>query len=193
MRLLLDVDGVLCDLVGQLCRLLPHRHVSDFTAYQFEHVLTLDELETVRRAMTASGFCRDLPWHDGALDFVQRLRLIGEVVAVTRPYDESPTWTYERARWLRPHVPDVVHTDRKTLIPGDVLIEDSLENAVQWSCCHAAGLAIIIDRPWNQEPPRSGYGATIPTHRNHGHGVLRVMTYEHALDAIKAKARGDRP
>lgn len=148
----MDVDGVVADLVGALCLELKkrgyRRHPKEFTHYHFEQCITPKENKIIRLAMEQPGFVRDMPWYPGAKRFLRRLRAIGEVVALTRPYEKGPTWAYERTRWLGRHVDAIVQTPRKDLVPGDVFIEDSHDNLLIWAQRNV-GYPILMARPWN--------------------------------------------
>lgn len=166
-RILIDVDGVLADLVGALCgELRKHGHPRtewDVTAYNFEDCLPLDEVALMREAMERPGFCASLPWYSGASVFATMLHDHGDVIAVTKPYPKGPTWAYERQHWLSDHISKVIHTGHKAYVSGDVLIEDCVANIVDWLKGNPQGRAILIDRPWNRRdllPGRTDRAAT---------------------------------
>jgi 5'(3')-deoxyribonucleotidase len=151
-RILLDVDGVIADLVGDLCSELRavgyRRQPEDVTTYEFQHALPRDELAVVRGAMVRPGFVASMSWYPGAREFVRELQRLGEVVAVTKPFATSPTWAYERAVWLGRNIEKVVQTAHKELVGGDFLIEDCVANAHTWRHAHPGGHAILLQRPW---------------------------------------------
>lgn len=178
MRILLDVDGVIADLVGDLCTYLRDRQPSHFTEYNFADVLNAEETKRVHSLMRAPGFCAGLPWYEGAQKFVAALQTMGEVIAVTKPFARGPTWAFERTNWLKPYVADVVHTDRKSLVAGDILIEDSTHNAEEWLYAHPSGLAILIDRPWNY---KLLFGATRLLRAHSYTECLSILRYDIAL------------
>jgi len=124
--------------------------------------------------MGTPGFCAGIPWYPGAQAFLNSLKMLGDVIAVTAPYKDGRTWQYERARWLAPYIKRQIHTAHKELIGGDVLIEDSLEIAERWQKAHPSGIAILTDRPWNQG--ESGR-------------AIRVTSYVDALEAVRAVSR----
>ncbi len=152
MRILLDVDGVIADLVGDLCRELRasgyKREPEDFTSYEFSSVLPRDEAAVAHGAMIRPGFVQTMSWYPGAKAFVKALQSVAKVVAVTKPFPAGPTWAYERAIWLKGHIDTVIQTEHKELIPGDILIEDYWLNAQKWQTAHPKGHAILIERPW---------------------------------------------
>ena len=175
-RILLDIDGVVADLVGTLCICLKAmgfvRQPEDFTKYVFDDVLSPQERLAARKAMGDGYFCQDISWYPDGKIFIEALRQLGEVVAVTKPFP-SPAWAYEREVWLKGHVEHVIHTGAKEMILGNVLIEDCVENAVRWLEHHPGKTAVLIERPWNR-------------YEAHAHGLVRVKTFTEALDAVHA-------
>lgn len=151
-RVLVDCDGVLADLVGALCVRLRmagfDRQPEHITEYYFQKALTPPELIIVDEAMRSEGFVKSMVWYPGAQEFVRKLHALGDVVAVTRPYEGSRTWPYERDLWLRGHCDKIVHTAHKEMIRGDYLIEDSTDNALKWAQHWPGGTAYLIARPW---------------------------------------------
>ncbi len=159
MRILIDVDGVLCDLNGALCSELRtcgwDTSVEDWTYptadLLLEHgVITQPQHAVMTRAMERRGFVLSAPIYPGAGAFVSALRDLGDLVAVTKPYADSETWPWERTTWLRPYTEKVIHTASKECVAGDVLIEDSVSNLHDWLEANPSGRGILIDRPWNR-------------------------------------------
>jgi len=175
-RILLDIDGVVADLVGDLCTCLREigfdRQPENVTKYAFDDVMSPQELSAARAVMGGRYFCQRISWYLGGEIFIAVLRQLGEVVAVTKPFP-SPTWAYEREVWLKGHVEHVIHTGAKEMILGNVLIEDCVENAVRWLEHHPGKTAVLIERPWNR-------------YEAHAHGLVRVKTFTEALDAVHA-------
>jgi 5'(3')-deoxyribonucleotidase len=175
MRVLLDVDGVLAALVEDLCQHLTdlgyHRVPEDIVRYEMRCVVTKPEADAIDTKMKEVGFCVGLPWYDGAMEFVEALREMSDVVVVTKPHKASPTWAHERELWLEPYIDRVVHTAHKEVVVGDVLIEDSFQNACKWLEHHPGKFAILIDRPWNRDA-----GLHVGVRRAYDYGdVLRLV------------------
>lgn len=154
MRIAIDVDGVLADLVGGLCKRIPGLTPEQITTFDFSKSLTSAQMEIVDKASHEYGFCASLDWYPGALQMVWRLQTFGDVYAVTAPW-HAATWESERRAWLE----GAIHKDKIISCPSkskptvcefaNVLIEDNLETARQWHTL-TGSLAILIDRPWNQ-------------------------------------------
>jgi 5'(3')-deoxyribonucleotidase len=177
-RVLIDVDGVIGDLVGALChelRLYGYRRTpEDIRTYDFAGSLTEQETNMVHGIMGRPGFCGEISWYPGAKEFVEELSSTLEVVAVTRPFESGPTWAHEREHWLKPHIRKVVSTAHKEVCVGDLLIEDSTENALRWLAYHPGKRCILIDRPWNRSPITMREGLDI----------VRVKSFDEAIRAV---------
>lgn len=187
MRILIDVDGVLADFVGGLCRELNamgyRRRPEDFRHWCLNRTLPPGELGDADGVAKTWRFCLNLEWYEGAIAFVKALQSAGEVTAVTAPYAGSTYWMHERADWLTPVISprDVVFTygERKRDIRGDVLIEDHPGNASAWLNANPEGFAILIDRPWNQESAQEF---------QHHERMVRARSYKEALFHVQLRA-----
>lgn len=184
MRVLLDVDGVLADFVGGLCRDLTARGFprtpDDIRHWELRDTLPANELRECHEIMATPGFCHGLPWYEGARDFVRTVRDEHELHILTAPFDGSETWMRERVAWLANDVPrDRVHFMSgkwKHLVAGDVLVEDHPLNAAAWLDANPRGIAALVDRPWNK--PASNQWAW------HSR-MYRVANFEDALRVVR--------
>lgn len=173
MRILCDVDGVLADFVAAVCRNLK----GDLDPEDFKEPSMLDAMdqEDKKRFELLSkrdGFCSTIRPYPGAKSF---LKMLEDVHIVTKPWN-SPTWSWERSRWLEEHFgidkSKIIFTGLKHMVHGDVLIEDNADNLNQWSEENPRGAGILLDRPWNRDHPLL-------------EGSIRVKTYDEALVVIK--------
>lgn len=162
-RILVDVDGVLADLVSGLCMEAAEFGYSmtpdHVTHYKFEDCLHVDKVRVFKKAMARTGFCAGLSWYPGAKAFAFALVKSGaEITAVTAPYPDASTWAHERTAWLKSAgITRVVHTWCKEIVKGDVLIEDNPDHLVAWGAENPEGYGLLIDRPWNRAAPPRGW------------------------------------
>jgi len=174
-RILLDVDGVLADFVtpaAKWARRNGHRNAYHDNCTKWD-VLESWGLQAFQpqfdQFCSRKGFCKSLPVYPGAVEFVEQLRRLGEVIVVTSPLSCSPYWCHERTIWLAEHFgfrsKDVIFAKRKELVCGDVLIDDGPHNLETF-----ANFRLLLDRPWNREstPPRT----------------LRRRNYQEILDFV---------
>ena len=95
----------------------------------------------------------------GAIEGVKRLAKIADVYFITSNLRSSPTWVYDRDKWLVRHFGEeqgskVVHIHDKFIIPGDLLVDDKAENCRKWQAAWPAGLALYWQA--SSMPPESG-------------------------------------
>lgn len=165
----MDCDGVLSDFVHPTLDLV-HAHTGDrhtieeitqwdvFAAIgkkEHEHILTT--------RVVAGGFCENFPVLPGALEAVERLRQLGDVFIVTSPFDAN-SWVQERNAWLAKHFgftkKQIAHVASKFIVHGDMLIDDSERNLIDWKEHNPHGAALLIDAPWNRSSNAPGVQRT---------------------------------
>lgn len=155
--ILLDVDGCIGNFVGMICPMLNRRFATHYTEVYFNHWDLRETLETAEskwldQALRQEGIAAAMGWYPGAKEFVEELKSLGTVLALTAPYQSSPYWPYERQQWLKLHfdIPMLsVPGEYKHLVQGDYLIEDKLMTVDQWGMYRPG--AILLDQPWNQD------------------------------------------
>ena len=160
MRILVDVDGVICSFADCYLRVLNHltgrNHTStDVTAFDFSQcVATREEdaavWEWIARAPGLVERLEPIAWNLAAVDTLRRAG--HQVIAVTSPQWTSPYWMPERARWLLARgfsKNEIVFASDKSLISGDMLIDDAIHNVQAWQDVHVYGRAVLVSAPWN--------------------------------------------
>ncbi len=163
---LLDVDGVLADIITAslpiVQRLTGRQHVHDDVidwSIADSLGLTADQAETFYVTWRCRGFCRSIPPYAGAVAAIERLRSVAVVHPVTSPFN-SDYWVGEREAWLQDHFgfdrKDIVHTEAKHLISGDVFIDDKPSHVVRWQKANAADVGVLWHQPYNQSDPWGG-------------------------------------
>lgn len=183
MLILLDVDGVVADFIGHL-----HQECgvkSKVREWDLRASLTEDELAKVDAAGAQPGFCSAISWYPGAALFLYELMEVGSVFAVTAPW-HSDTWDSERRLWLKTHLPAwrVISCagKAKSIVRGDVLIEDHPGTAAEWLRAHPEGYAVLMDRPWNQPESQTYRDAALGEAEGR---LLRAHSYDEALGLVE--------
>jgi len=141
--LLCDVDGVLADFVGGVCKLLPPGTLtpSMVTCWDFidpapKGLLSEHHHRLVTAACSYGSFWESLPYYDGAGNALEAIRQSDiEVVALTSPWDSCSTWSGARTAWLKAlgftrH--QVIITPRKELVRGNYFLDDKPEHVAAW-------------------------------------------------------------
>jgi len=165
-RLILDLDGVAADTMGEVMRqveletgvLYCHADIVDYWFKGLEHASLFKEI--IKRA----GVFANLEPITGSVRGINRLRerYNDDVIFCTTPPEGSKTAEDEKRAWIARHF-DLSMAERaivtldKTKVTGKVLIEDSptISRSAEWS-------PVIFDQPWNQEvtdlPRMYGWG-----------------------------------
>jgi 5'(3')-deoxyribonucleotidase len=161
-RVLLDVDGVLADFVGELLTIANSLLSASYTREQitqFDWAASLGLAPRIEQLVSrcvsaAPGLARDLVVLPGAQDGVRRLRALADVYIVTSPWPSSPTWCHDRYVWLDRYfgiAPRyVVHAMAKHIVSGDVLIDDRTATLNAWQAAHPRGAAVQWQTPHNR-------------------------------------------
>lgn len=150
---LVDLGDTLCDCSGVLHQGL-ERLRGPSEQPEDEQLQPLPpHLEARRRlVMAAPGFWAALPPLPLGLALLELLRDEGYAVHVlTKGPKDSPAAWADKVAWCRQHLPGVpvVVTDDKSLVQGEVLVDDWLPYVQRWQQRHPRGLAIVPARPWN--------------------------------------------
>lgn len=161
-RVLIDVDGPLTrGFFVKVCELLraegvTHAKPSAIDRWNvFESFGVSPEVERrVRERLGLPGIAKEFKPNTGAGPFLARLRQWADVYAVTAPLDGAPTWTHDREIWLFDRLgftPErVIHARDKSIVGGDVFVDDRLANVEQWAAAHPGGLAVLWLEPHNE-------------------------------------------
>ncbi len=158
MRILLDMDGVIADLLTHWCQLINDRHGENLTPETATdwniHKLCQDPdaANKIYEFFREDGFFRELPPMPGAVEGIQTLMRRGhDVVIVTAcKYGHS-----DKRAWFRDHLPhfnrrNIIFAERKELIRGDVFIDDHVQNLEAWAWSWPGKTAICFDAAHNR-------------------------------------------
>ena len=154
----LDLDGVITDFVGGVCRAFnksnPYLKLTrDYTfwnAWPEISTGTVDDICTI-------NFWANLSWaHDGH----ETLRMVldhfkpEQIYLFTRPMPNPDSYT-GKALWVQKHLPKynkrlIITQIPKSLLakPDTLLIDDKDENVEEFA--KAGGYGILVNRPWNK-------------------------------------------
>lgn len=180
-RVLLDCDGVLADFMRGAFNLIEQhtgvRHTVDevvefdmFKALGVPHLMN-----ELKKAVTDSAWCWNLDPIPGARRFIDELRSIGRVVVTTAPLSVDG-WVDQRIAWLASEMDvarrDIIFADDKTIVTGDVLIDDRAENVFAWAEANPRSHAILLDMPYNRN-------VFLPQNAS------RAMSFADALDLVR--------
>ncbi|HNC31944.1 MAG TPA: hypothetical protein PKX08_18170 [Cyclobacteriaceae bacterium] len=150
---LIDLDGTLCDYQEMMSkRLLELREPSDNPEDELVEPPPQYILNRRQKIMTSPGFWISLrPIFAG----IQLANLLTELkfdtYVLTKGPKNNPTAWSEKFEWCRIHVPHlkVIVSENKSLVYGDVLVDDWLPYVTQWQQRFVNGFVIIPRQPWN--------------------------------------------
>jgi 5'(3')-deoxyribonucleotidase len=174
MRVLVDMDEVVCDFVGEFVRRVGRKR-EEVVTFDVNDCLGITR-ERFLEVISDPSFFRSLEPIDGALDGLKRIVDAGHDLVICTMISTGCKNAYDaKANWLCAHLPwmDVDRTmitaKRKSLVRGDVLFDDNMKNLE-----HFPGAAVAMARPWNE-----GFRVRVKTwpeftrHVDYLHGVMR--------------------
>lgn len=168
MKILIDVDGTVGDLVGGVIEHLGlhfpkvplYTDVQHYEMFAREtSPFTEEQIERMKSYMSTSGMGQKLKVITGSVNGFKRLEEAGHKVRwLTASYTTNPTWEYDRRIFLRKNFgskdAQVFFVAMKHEIVGDVFIDDKWPTVAEWIAHNPHGLGLIYDQPWNQDAPR---------------------------------------
>lgn len=159
--ILIDMDGVLADFEGAFltqyrAKFPQHYYIplEDRKEFAIFNEYPEELSEDVRSIYSASGFFKNLPIIDGAKEAVLKMQEFGhEVFICTSPINRFKNCVTEKYLWIASNfghemTKKIILTKDKTLIHGDILIDDKPEhfgiNTPTWE-------HILFDAPYNRQ------------------------------------------
>lgn len=182
MKIFLDMDGVIVDLVsGLLSQYNKDHHDSvkpqDIKAFGIHNYVKIKH--AIYNYFKLPGmFGKNLEPFENA---VQVIKMIvdeyPQTYILTTPHDSSETCERDKKEWVREHLPffstkNMIFSHHKHLLakPGDVILEDKPANLKKWK--ENNGISVCYNQPWNQEVECN-------------HRVKSWYEFYYLLDAIK--------
>lgn len=167
MKILVDVDGVVADLMGGMSRYVKERYslnfdVSKITHFHIDKSPDLAELHAeINLTRVLENF---LAVHDvyeryvdpipGAVNVIKKLAKYNDVIFVTATLDESPQSYVSKFRWLRDifgTIPMISCPSKyKCFVRGDVGIDDRYDTCKSWDDNGTRGM--LFRQSWNEAP-----------------------------------------
>jgi 5'-nucleotidase len=162
MRLLIDQDEVLAQFTTRILEWWNEDHDTDFKVedikhYWLEKTLGPRSAYFIKSCMRDPRFFADLEPIDGAISGMEELNAMGhELIIASKVPLNAGIGFYGKVEWIRKYLPwfdlsNFVGIQNKTLLGGDVLLDDSPSNVKLFS--DAGRRAVIFDRPWNRDLP----------------------------------------
>ena len=155
--LLLDMDGIVSQFVPAFLHVYARYGgvIPSHLALRWNFFEALPDQSAVKRTWDDPAiFLHQEPYH-GAVDAVKHLHDAYQLMIVSTAPPPLDVHIPAKVRWVQRYLPWLSHkqlifTDHKELIRGDVLIDDHIENVLGWLGTNDGGLGILINRPWNE-------------------------------------------
>ena len=193
MIVLLDMDDVLDDLLPAWVNWLNEKHgqsvsVEDIT--QWDMPAAYPELtgEQVYAPLETEEFWKTVPPKEGAVEGVRKLLDEGfEVYVVTS--SSYKTLKYKTEHVLLKYFPmltwkNVIVTDRKQLIRGDILVDDGIHNLIEGEY-----LRVLMDAPHNRGIDDSLFDIFRAHNWNEVYSYISIAGRKPTYRGVKAKRR----
>lgn len=160
-RIVVDQDEVLAQFVEEIVRRWNARAGTSFTRedinmWAMEQTFGADSKEWIKETIKSPGLFDDLQPCEGAIKGFNYLRAseYAEVIVATHIQEGMENVYDAKRRWMKKYFPDFdlknfVAISRKSLIDGDVLIDDGAHNIEEW-LDEGRHAAFVFDAPWNR-------------------------------------------
>ena len=148
-RIILDLEEVVCDMMKPLISMHHDRYNSDVT---IEDVIQWDLPRDMVQIFIEPGFFLHLPPIPGAIDGVRDLLSWGhEIIIATNHSNNDYYIAADKVLWVQRNLPmlssNIMIGSRKDVLQGDIIIDDNPDYLINSPC----PIRIVVDRPWNRE------------------------------------------
>lgn len=157
-----DVDGVLgnfTELYLNAVRAATGRDIpKDWLPAQWDIDEDLGLTEKERKAtwdlINLPGQADFINPYPGAVEGIKKLSEIVDIFFVTSPVKSSPTWTYDRNKWLKRYFGKrlagfVLYTEHKYTAAADFFVDDKPSHCEEWSEAWPHGKALLWTAGYN--------------------------------------------
>jgi len=161
MRVFVDMDGVLADFNSRFesylskAGVLAKRVVTSWrlTERVADNAHIMNKSAYVNKILSTPGFWSGIEPIAGGVDvltkWTKNKKL--DVYIATSPWISSPTCIEEKINWIRAYAPKfpvskIIMISNKSLLNGDIIIDDKPSHIEEWRGAHA----ICFAQPWNE-------------------------------------------
>jgi 5'(3')-deoxyribonucleotidase len=176
-KIILDLDGVVVNFYQKLIVTYNSRFPDD--------TLTLDDInceleqlgperaERLIEIFNEPGYFANLEPLPGTVNVVSHYVSVGyQIIVCTAPPRLSDgringASAGEKFGWLNQHLPilnKIIITRSKEFVDGDLFIDDTPYQVLNWCQAHPNGIGLLVDQPWNkrwQDLPRNAIRANL--------------------------------
>lgn len=179
---LLDMDGVLCDFVGAMCKAHdkedPFKRAINLGKYDMAKMWKMEE-KTFWKPANFVDFWASMDKMSDAGDLVKFVenKFGKENVAILTAPSEHSNSIIGKMKWIANNYPQfkrrVILTPAKDFLAhhGNVLIDDRDENVDNFK--KAGGRAVLMPRPWNSQHSKAFFSLANVEHHIHEMNIVR--------------------
>jgi uncharacterized HAD superfamily protein len=157
MNLGFDIDGVIANFSKPLLETIKENYglnlkVSDIYTFSLNIVLGITKAEGIH--LITETLKKDLPLNFGAKETLEQLSREGHsIYLLTGRYDYlrelTQSWLKEKGvPYTQLHLLNIGEKYLAKVDPLDLIVEDSLEEALEWT--HKVRNVLVYDQPWNK-------------------------------------------
>lgn len=164
MRILLDMDETIVDLMSQWLRFLKVRYdeplvYQDIKSFNIHEHCTVAKREEVYSALAHPGFFRQLNPFPGAIETINKWITEGHDVGIVTACQHGHQ---DKMGWLEEYLPrfnrrNLIFASQKHWVKGDVFVDDCPDNLIAYSHSNPKASVICMDHPWNLTLERPFY------------------------------------
>jgi uncharacterized HAD superfamily protein len=152
-----DIDGVIANFTQPLLEAIKENYglnlkTTDIYTFNLNIVLGITKKEG--NQLIAQTLKKDVPLNLGAKETLEKLSRDGHsIYLLTGRYeflrDITQSWLKEKGvPYTQLHMLNIGEKYRANVEPLDLIVEDSLEDALEWT--HKVKNVLIYDQPWNR-------------------------------------------
>lgn len=151
-KLLIDMDEVICDFLGELCRRYNQLTGAEIYPEQLkQYDLTSFVGEIGKSIFLRPDFFSELKAFPHAVETLKKLYIEGYHLIVATDAKGDSHVAADKKNWIKRHLPFLPSTNfiissEKHLLDGDLFFDDS-PDVLNWF----SGIKVVMDRPYNKE------------------------------------------
>ena len=184
LKVLIDMDGVITDILSVWCDTYNLEYNDQLTVCQFAATWNVHAHvncgHRVYDIINRPGFFDALPLFRDAYEGLYNIKemsvqgnirpiIVSDCGGISNRASGKLIWLQTYAPWI---IKDTIFCNDKSLIPGDVLIDDRFSVLSEWKLAHPAGYAMLMTAPHNID---------VNTLQ---HGMERVHSWNDIIDQL---------
>lgn len=151
-RLLIDMDEVICDFLGELCRRYNQLKGTELHPSQLkQYDLTSFIGEEGKKLFLCSGFFSELKAFPHAIETMKKFYDEGHHITIATDAKGNSVVANDKKNWVKRNISflpqqNFVISSEKYLLDADLLFDDSPDVLNRFK-----GIKVIMDRPYNKQ------------------------------------------